>query len=101
MVSALVCVDGSGIFIYTLKKSDEMQRHFSMMQHHPNPGMDYGWKCSFEVEDFSYRYVIRVAVETFRVHHGVYSTARVYSNNVVEKIATSSKPILGPVCDFV
>ena len=83
------------------KKSDEMQRHFSMMQHHPNPGMDNGWKCSFKVEGSSYRCVFSVAVGTHRVHHGVYSTACVNCNKVVEEVATSSKPILGPVCDLL
>ena len=101
MVLAFVCVNGSGICIYTSKKSDEVQRHFSMMQHHPNLGMDNGWKCSLEVEGSSYRCVFRIAIETLRVHHGIYSTARVNCNKVVERIATSSKPILGPVCDFL
>ena len=71
-----------------------------MMQQHPNPGMDNRWKCSLEVEGSSYRYVFRVAAGTHRVHHGVYSTACLNCNNVVEKIATSSKPILETVCDF-
>ena len=96
-----MCVNGSGIFIYTLKKSNEMQRHFSMVQDHPNPSMDNGWKCSLEVEGSSYRYVFRIAIGTLRVHHGVYSTACVNCNKVVEEVATSSKPILGPVCDLL
>ena len=97
---AFVCVNGPGIFIDTSKKSDEMHRHFSRLQNHPNPSMDYRWKCCFEIEGSSYRCIVRIAIETFSIHDGVHATNSINCNKIDEKISTSSKPILGPARDL-